>query len=85
MWNQLPQGHWLSGCAVPIQIHIPAVYSFPVTFQLVQSYVFNTSLVVSYHTIHSVGEDGAVAETMAQGNVLEISLLESMFIQVQAV
>ena len=32
-------------------------------FQLVQSYVFNASLVVSYHTIHSVGEDGAVADT----------------------
>mgnify|MGYP006992111696 CR=1 FL=1 len=32
------------------------------SFQLVPSYDFNTSFVVSYHTIHSVGDDGAVAD-----------------------
>lgn len=31
--------------------------------QLVQSYTFNTSLVVSYHIFHSVGLAGAVEDT----------------------
>jgi hypothetical protein len=48
-------------------------------------YAFNESSVVSYHTIHSVGLEGAVAETIAQGNVFDISLLASIEIQFQAV
>lgn len=40
------------------------------TFQLVQSYTFSWSFVVSYHTIHSVGDDGAVADTFTSFSVM---------------
>lgn len=48
-------------------------------------YTFNTSLVVSYHCIPSVGELGADALTVAHGIVFDISLLPSMFIHAPAV
>jgi len=48
-------------------------------------YTFNTSFVVSYHCIPSVGELGADALTVAHGIVFDISLLASMFIHAPAV
>jgi hypothetical protein len=48
-------------------------------------YTFNTSFVVSYHCIPSIGELGADALTVAHGIVFDISLLPSMFIHAPAV
>ena len=74
---------------VQISIHSPAVYSFPVTFQLVQSYTFSWSFVVSYQAIHSVGLEGALLDafisftvtaqvllfTLVTGNVIAVSVI----------
>ena len=48
-------------------------------------YTFNTSFVVSYHCIPSVGVAGADALTVAHGIVLEISLFPSILIPAPAV
>lgn len=45
--------------AVSLMAHHVAMDS-----QLLPLYTFNTSFVVSYHSIHSVGLDGAVADTI---------------------
>jgi len=46
--------------SLEILIQFQAVYVFPVTIQLVQSYTFNTLLAVSYHICQALAVEGAV-------------------------